>query len=346
MPEFQSVRTSPLGQGLFSPEEIELLMRVEFDRAQRHRYPLVCMLIAVDRLAQLQDLYGWESKDEILRAVVGLLRASTRECDSLGWLPDDRLLALFPHTPPDVAAMLARRTLAGARRLRFDREGKSLSVSLSLGVSHSAHAGCTSFETLVRVAEEGLAVADAAGGDRFVETDLYQLHEKQRAAQAKREKREAQFATAAPPVQTGAAVPSVSPGAEPADEDLGVSRQAGLDPEVLERVLKILQEDREVPAGDDLAAARLRIDVLERRILKLTTLLGLTEEELKRVAAMKGVDLGLASIYRTVQGLSADAAERERKREMMREIFHANIELRKRMGDVPARAGAPPATSG
>jgi hypothetical protein len=40
------------------------------------------------------------------------------------------------------------------------------------------------------------------------------------------------------------------------------------------------------------------------------------------------VDVGVPSIYREVQGLSADAAQHERKREMMRSIFEANLALR------------------
>ena len=100
MPEFPHTRFSEQAQGLFSPVEIERLMRAEFERAQRHKYPVVCMLIAVDRLGQLQDLYGCESKDEILQEVIGVLRSATRDSDTIGFLQDDRLLALFPHTAP------------------------------------------------------------------------------------------------------------------------------------------------------------------------------------------------------------------------------------------------------
>src|SRR5258705_511169 len=128
-------------QGIFSPRELESQMRIEFERAQRHKLPIVCMLVAVDRLAQLQDLYGHESEQEILRSVIGVLRASTRDSDLLTPLADDRLLAIFPHTPPDVAAGLARRVLAGARKLRFERDGRTLGVSLSIGVAHNQHDG-------------------------------------------------------------------------------------------------------------------------------------------------------------------------------------------------------------
>src|SRR5688500_19231912 len=69
--------------GLFSPQEVRRLMRIEFERAQRYKYPLACFLIAVDRLERLHDLYGIDTKETILRALSELLRAETRASDLL-----------------------------------------------------------------------------------------------------------------------------------------------------------------------------------------------------------------------------------------------------------------------
>lgn len=329
MREFQIARSEGPVQGIFTPLEIERRMRVEFERAQRHRYPIVCMLVAIDRLSQLQDLYGRESEQEILRAVVGVLRSGTRDSDLLAPLADDRLLLLFPHTAPDVAAVLARRVLSHARKLRFERDGRTLGISLSIGVAHNQHHESLTFDTLVRVAEEGLAVADAAGGDRFVETELYQLYERRRRLEADREKREASFgATPAP---------SASPAKSDQDRlhDLlsgaghNVGDLKGIDLDTVVRAIHSLREVGGGGAGGDLKEARERIDLLERRIAKLVHVLGVTEEELQRIAALKGIDLGIASIYRSVQGLAPDATFREQKLRMMRNIFEANLDLKR-----------------
>jgi diguanylate cyclase (GGDEF)-like protein len=334
---------------MFSPKEIEGQMRVEFERAQRHQLPIVCMLIEIDRLSQLQDLYGQESKTEILRSIHGVLRASTRDSDLLGWLADDRLLGFFPHTPPDVAALLARRVLAGARKLRFHRDGRTLGVSLSIGVAHNQHPGSLSFETLVRVAEEGLAVAGAAGGDRYVETELYQLYEQRRRQDANRRAREEAFLGAAPyaeardPESRGASArgPAPSGPATQATKEerlrellsstgYGTEEFRNLDLDTVVRAIQGLRESTGAQSEDDLDAARRRIDTLERRIAKLVHILGITEEELQRVASMKGIDLGIASVYRSVQGLSLEATQRELKLQMMREIFEANVRVQRR----------------
>ena len=344
MPQFPETRFSDQGAGLFTPAEIERLMRIEFDRAQRHKYPIVCMMIGVDRLGALQDLYGYESKDEILQGVIALLRSATRDSDYIGCLQDDHLLALFPHTAPETGALLARRLLAGAKKLRFDRDGRSLRISLSVGISHNRHEGTLSFDTLLQVAEEGLNVADAAGGDRFCETELYQLFERQRRARDVEHRRMEAFAPA--PVAAPAPVPERSHASQLgetlvglfASHGISVEAIAGLDREMITRMIKSLQDERTTEATGDVEEERRKVDMLERRLAKLTHLLGITEDELKRVAAMKGIDLGVASIYRTVQGLADDSANKEKKREMMKVIFEANFSLKQQITHKPAGA--------
>jgi len=275
-------------------------MRVEFERAGRHGLPLVCLLIGIDRLGTLQDLYGRETREEILGASLAALRRVTREHDLLCALQDDRIVALFPHSQPELGALLARKLLEAAREMRFEREGRSLRISFSIGVAHNRHRDAISFDTLVSVAEEGLAVADAAGGDRFVETELYQLIEQQRRA------REQQALRAGGPRPPGRRSYPVAPAAPAArapglgDTLLDVLSAMGvrvddpgrLDQQSLTQLLFRLQDARAPKEHGDLAEERRKNDILERRISKLVGQLGVTEAELQRIALLKNVDLG------------------------------------------------------
>lgn len=356
MPEFQTVRLSEAAQGLFSAEEVERLMRAEFDRAVRHKFALVVMLVGVDRLGQLQDLYGWESKDEILKSVVSVLRGSLRDSDLLGLTQDDRVLLVFPHTTPESAGLLARRLLTGARKLRFDRDGRSLRISLSIGIAHNRQTSELSFETLVAVAEDGLSVADGAGGDRSVETELYQLYEKKRKARARA--RETAGLDPEAPSRIVAAVPAPEAKKEgelrlTSDDPIGQallellatqgfegSQFVGIDPEAVAAAIRRAQAQKLEPAEpvephastpEELLEKERQIDTLERRIAKLTQILGMTEADLARVMAMKGIDGGLPSIYKTVQGLTGKEAEFERKKAMMLTILEANLALKREL---------------
>lgn len=99
---------------------------------------------------------------------------------------------------------------------------------------------------------------------------------------------------------------------------------------VLELVMDVVAgERREVEAAQ--AAVRDReIDLLQRRISKLTQSLETTEQRLTQVSAMKDVEEGLSSIYREVQGLRDEGQRAEKKKELMAGIFAANLQLQKK----------------
>ncbi len=104
--------------------------------------------------------------------------------------------------------------------------------------------------------------------------------------------------------------------------------------QVTQLMLTQMQSERDKVIDAQMAEHRREVANFERRISKLTSSLELTEEELKRIAAAKGIDPGVASIYRDVQGLDSGDADYETKKELMSCIFEANLALQK--GGQPA----------
>ncbi|MBM3991473.1 MAG: GGDEF domain-containing protein [Planctomycetes bacterium] len=317
---------------LFTPAQIQHLMRVEFDRAQRYRYPLVMLVIGVDRLAQLQDLYGAEVKDEIQRGVAGVLRTSTRASDSLGYLIDDKIVVLVPHTPSSGAAVVARRVIESVRNLRFDCDGRTTRVTVSIGGAHNNRKGELAFGTLLEVAEAGLRVAREGGGNRYVHSDLYEFFERKRSQEAAR---------IPPPLPS-------TPGGEVALGALGdrIRELFGLgqgDDDLLGRIqrevvasaLREVHEQVRRTLPSETREQAERIELLERRIATLSESLGMTEAELRRVLAQRPTDSGVASAYKNVQGLSAAAVQAELKKALMSKIFEANVELQRQLSAQP-----------
>jgi len=70
------------------------------------------------------------------------------------------------------------------------------------------------------------------------------------------------------------------------------------------------------------------LSLLERRISKLSIILGDTEEDLRRVRAGRLVDEGLGSIYDEVQGIDDGDVQFRQKADLMKSIFEANLALR------------------
>ena len=108
---------------------------------------------------------------------------------------------------------------------------------------------------------------------------------------------------------------------------------AGVDDRLLERevlglVFGELRTSRRRARLARLEEHQREIGVLERRVSKLSVLLGETEDALRKVRASKHTDEGLSSIYDEVQGLGDDDDQYEQKSDLMRSLFEANLALR------------------
>ena len=109
---------------------------------------------------------------------------------------------------------------------------------------------------------------------------------------------------------------------------------SGLPAELQERMLELVLETVAAERHQGDAARRAlrdrEVENLQRRIQKLNETLAQTEHRLRQVAAMKNIDDGISSIYRDVQGLDLGDLQVARKRELMAEIFAANLKLQRR----------------
>ena len=113
----------------------------------------------------------------------------------------------------------------------------------------------------------------------------------------------------------------------------GNPEMARIQEEVVSMVLLSVNQERQKLLDSKASEHQAQVDNFERGIAKLNESLESTESELKRIAAMKGIDPGLSSIYRTVQGLSSDEDQLEAKRGMLLNIFNANMELKKHLAE-------------
>ncbi len=67
--------------------------------------------------------------------------------------------------------------------------------------------------------------------------------------------------------------------------------------------------------------------MLQRRIRKLSSSLQETEHRLTEVTAIQNIDEGISSVYKTAQGLSTAETDYGHKKELMADIFRANMAL-------------------
>ncbi len=314
------------------------VMRVEFHRARTQRYPLVCAMLSIDGLEELAEQHGFSFKQTCLRAAYNVLRDTCREKSSIGMalMAGERIMAVFPNLAPPGGSDLGKLICERARAVQIPVPGRAYSLSLSMGMAHNLLAETnSSFEGIVEIAGRALSMArDGGGGKHFLWREAEGQLDELRTELAERKKSfEEQHAVLREEVaEVGELAKSevldkiqaLFAGVTRTDEIVALEKQ------VLKLAAHELYEERHKAVQAQVAEHRRLIDQLERRIAKLTEILGVTEEELKRVMAMKAIDSGVASIFRTVQGLSGSDQQSETKKAMMGEIFKANLAFQKR----------------
>lgn len=333
----QSERAQP-GQKQLTVAQMLHVMRVEFHRARSQRYPLVCAMLSIDGLEQVSETSGFGTKQSFLRSAYDLLRTTCREqaCIGMALMAGERIMAVFPNLAPTRASDLGRTLCERARGIERSTEDGKVTLSLSIGMAHNLLAETnSSFEGIVEVAGRALSMArDGGGGRSFLwreaEAELDQLRDE--LAERKKSFEEQHAVLQEEVSEIGDLQKS-----EVLDKlqalFAGVERTdaiAELEKRVLAVAAKELYEERQKAIQATVDEHKRMIDQLERRIVKLTQILGVTEEELKRVMAMKAIDPGVASIFREVQGLSASDDQGETKKAMMSAIFEANLVFQKR----------------
>lgn len=99
---------------------------------------------------------------------------------------------------------------------------------------------------------------------------------------------------------------------------------------LMELVMDVVSGEREKADVARKALQDREVSNLQRRIKKLNDTLVTTEQRLQRASTMKQLDTGISSIYREVQGLDETDQQAGKKKELMADIFKANLKLQKR----------------
>ena len=122
------------------------------------------LVIDVDHFKLVNDTYGHLQGDDVLRAVVGLLKRGVRGGDVLGRYAGDEFVVLLPRTPMETAREVAERLRGSVEKERIALRGQAtetVSVTLSIGVATAEHADHV--EAVFAAADRALYEAKRAG---------------------------------------------------------------------------------------------------------------------------------------------------------------------------------------
>ena len=156
--------------GLANRRRFDESLGLEVSRAERFEGSLALVLADLDDFKRVNDLYGHQIGDDVLRRFADLMRESVREFDLAVRHGGEEFAVLLPETDLDGGARLAERLAASLRATRFtNRAGEAFTVTSSFGVA--AFPGARSAEQLMLTADRALYRAKKEGKNRVIRGD-------------------------------------------------------------------------------------------------------------------------------------------------------------------------------
>ncbi len=141
--------------------------RAELERARRTGHPVSCIMFDVDHFKKVNDTYGHDAGDAVLKTLARTARETLRGMDVLGRIGGEEFAAILPETDLEAALHAAERLRLAVASMNVEHDGRPLPVTVSLGVALSSGPD-ESLDDLLRRADQALYRAKQGGRNRVV----------------------------------------------------------------------------------------------------------------------------------------------------------------------------------
>jgi diguanylate cyclase (GGDEF)-like protein len=153
--------------GLANHGRFQELLSAEIEQVRRYEHPVGLIMLDIDDFKSVNDTYGHQQGDVVLKQVARVLRDSSREPDSPARYGGEEMALILPHTDIGGSYAIAERVRMAIEALRIPRlDGHGvLRVTASLGVASSADGDK---DSLISEADVALYSAKRTGKNRTV----------------------------------------------------------------------------------------------------------------------------------------------------------------------------------
>ena len=148
--------------GLLSHRAYHERLETEFRKAQAARKSLSLLIVDLDNFKQVNDGFGHQAGDELLRRIGALLRQQARRNDVYCRYGGDEFIIVMPETIKSEAALVADRIRTSIADLAFYSGASLVQTTVSIGVA-SYPQDVTSKQSLIKAADDALYAAKEDG---------------------------------------------------------------------------------------------------------------------------------------------------------------------------------------
>jgi len=152
--------------GLYNHRYFQEQVGKDFARARRYHQPLSSVMLDIDHFKKVNDTYGHQTGDVILRTVGKLMLDSLRESDVPARYGGEEFALILYFTDSRGAFEVADRLRRMVETHIFHAGAETLQVTLSAGVATYPHPAIQEVQHLVECADKALYAAKQNGRNR------------------------------------------------------------------------------------------------------------------------------------------------------------------------------------
>ncbi|MCP3888061.1 MAG: GGDEF domain-containing response regulator [Desulfobulbaceae bacterium] len=154
--------------GLYNRRQLITALQQAFFESKRYDTSLSCMMVDLDHFKIVNDTYGHDFGDAVLKEFSKRLKNVLRTADISFRYGGEEFFALLPQTELDEAEIVGQRILESCRSTPFASGDISHDVTVSIGAASYKSCLPHSPEELIKAADEMLYQAKNLGRDRVV----------------------------------------------------------------------------------------------------------------------------------------------------------------------------------
>lgn len=161
----QAIRDSLTG--LYNRRYLNEFMEHELARAARERYSVCFVMIDIDHFKKINDAFGHDAGDSILRKLAGQLQSQARVVDIICRYGGEEFLAILPNVTADIAFQITQRWRLFFMGSTLPLEYSRARATISCGISEYPAHGTVGSE-LITLADKAMYQAKANGRNQVV----------------------------------------------------------------------------------------------------------------------------------------------------------------------------------
>ena len=148
--------------GIANRRQLDERLMIELDRVKRYGRPLSLIIADLDKFKAVNDTFGHETGDEVLKAAAETMARNIRGTDFLARYGGEEFVVLLPETDSGGAEVMAERLRMAIRDNTIFAIKKAISISLGVATSLQDETA----KSLLKRADDALYMAKRSGRDQ------------------------------------------------------------------------------------------------------------------------------------------------------------------------------------